>query len=273
MTQDPCTGAFLNTVMSNTMKTKFTGLILLLLFLRGPGFGQTVVVTDDATYTSGQSSSVLDVKSNSRGFLPPRVTSSARLGIVNPARGLIVYQTDAPVGLFYFDGLSWQTFASGSGSQWTTSGSDIYFSSGKVGIGTSNPQYALSVYAASQPVRIQGLSRATGKTLMAIDTVTGIVSTSDILFSGMSTLIKGTYSIDVPSVAANGNVTQTVSVTGALAGDCVVVTPSGPIGASGCVIIGSSYVSDTGVVSILFVNVSASSVDPDAMNFYITLMR
>lgn len=40
---------------------------------------------------------------------------------------------------------SFTTASSGGTSQWTTSGANIYFSGGNVGIGTANPSYLLSV--------------------------------------------------------------------------------------------------------------------------------
>jgi hypothetical protein len=63
---------------------------------------QTVVITDDATYTTGQASSVLDVKSTTKGMLVPRVTQAQRLAISSPADGLLVYQTDQTTKGFYY---------------------------------------------------------------------------------------------------------------------------------------------------------------------------
>ncbi|WP_341225725.1 hypothetical protein [uncultured Arcticibacterium sp.] len=57
------------------------------------------------------SSAILEVNSKTKGFLPPRMTSSQRLGIQNPAKGLIIYQTDnsetRDEGLYIFDGNQW----------------------------------------------------------------------------------------------------------------------------------------------------------------------
>ena len=53
-------------------------------------------------------SAQLEVSSTSKGFLVPRMTSSQRTGISNPANGLLVYQTDAPIGFYYFTQGNWK---------------------------------------------------------------------------------------------------------------------------------------------------------------------
>ena len=45
---------------------------------------------------------------NAKGFLPPRVTATQRAGVVSPATGLIVYQTDDSTGFYYYDGTAWK---------------------------------------------------------------------------------------------------------------------------------------------------------------------
>ncbi|MDO7877158.1 hypothetical protein Q5H93_20600 [Hymenobacter sp. ASUV-10] len=52
-------------------------------------------VTIGAT-TAPDASAALDIVSSSKGLLLPRLTAAARLGIANPAAGLLVYQTNAP---------------------------------------------------------------------------------------------------------------------------------------------------------------------------------
>lgn len=56
-------------------------------------------------------SAQLDVSSTSKGFLPPRMTAAQRTAIAAPANGLLVYQTDYPSGLYYFNSGSWSNIA------------------------------------------------------------------------------------------------------------------------------------------------------------------
>ncbi len=80
---------------------------------------QTVVVTDDSTYITGQSSAVLELKSTTKGFLPPRVTAAQKSAIVSPATGLLVYQTDATAGYYLWTGTRWDPLVSGLGGNGT----------------------------------------------------------------------------------------------------------------------------------------------------------
>lgn len=58
-------------------------------------------------------SAKLDVFSTTQGFLPPRMTTAEREGILNPAIGLIVYDTDEDVPVFFANNGGtprWETF-------------------------------------------------------------------------------------------------------------------------------------------------------------------
>jgi hypothetical protein len=57
--------------------------------------------------TTPHASAKLDITSTDKGFLPPRMTSSQRTSIQNPATGLMVYQTDGTAGLYYHNGTAW----------------------------------------------------------------------------------------------------------------------------------------------------------------------
>lgn len=67
------------------------------------------------------SSAMLDVSSTNKGFLAPRMLSSERVAISDPAMGLLVYQTDGTAGFYYFTGSAWTLVGTGSGSGSVTS--------------------------------------------------------------------------------------------------------------------------------------------------------
>ncbi|MBK6966747.1 MAG: hypothetical protein IPH20_23325 [Bacteroidales bacterium] len=76
------------------------------------------------------------------------MTLAQRHAIVNPATGLTVFQTDVAPGLYYNSGTpavpSWRLVGSNAG-QWLNNGTNIYYNSGNVGIGTSTPAAAFHV--------------------------------------------------------------------------------------------------------------------------------
>jgi hypothetical protein len=81
-----------------------------MLFL--DSFAQVGINTDNS---APNASAILDVKSTTLGFLPPRMTSSQRDAIASPAEGLTVYCTDCtPKGIYYFNGTGWVSVSSSS---------------------------------------------------------------------------------------------------------------------------------------------------------------
>jgi hypothetical protein len=73
----------------------------------------TISTTGLLVYAGGAaaavSSSILELQSTTKGFLPPRMTSAQRTAIGTPATGLIVYQTDGVEGLYVYSGGSWKS--------------------------------------------------------------------------------------------------------------------------------------------------------------------
>ena len=92
------------------------------------------------------STAILEVKSNTKGVLLPRTSTISRLAILNPAKGLVLYDSTA-AGFYFYNGAQWTPLGSGSsGSPWLISNSDIYSgNTGNIGIGTFIPPEKLTV--------------------------------------------------------------------------------------------------------------------------------
>jgi len=89
-----------NPIATASIKNFVAALCLLLL-------SSTLIAQVGVGTLTPDPSAQLDLVSGSKGFLVPRMTAAARGSISLPATGLLVYQTDAPAGFYYFDGTTW----------------------------------------------------------------------------------------------------------------------------------------------------------------------
>ena len=101
-------------------------------------------------------SALLDVSSTARGFLPPRMTTTDVGNIAAPADGLMVYDTDTDTLKLRANGAWVSLGTGGSSTQWTTTGSDIYYNTGNVGIGTTSPTEKLHVNGTIKATALSG---------------------------------------------------------------------------------------------------------------------
>ena len=88
------------------MKFKVHILLSLLLVLGSVNtFAQVGIGTDKPA-----PSAALEVSSlgNNKGVLIPRITATQKDAIVSPAEGLLVYQTTAPIGFYYYSNTVWK---------------------------------------------------------------------------------------------------------------------------------------------------------------------
>lgn len=63
--------------------------------------------------TTPNNSAKLDIVSTTQGVLFPRMSTTQRMAIIDPATGLFVFQTDGTIGLYYFDGANWRNLTTG----------------------------------------------------------------------------------------------------------------------------------------------------------------
>jgi hypothetical protein len=104
--------------MKNYLNILKHGLIVIILFSCTIVKAQTGIGT-----TTPDASAKLEVNATNKGFLPPRVTLTSgtdNTTIANPATGLLVYNTGNNAGLvagyYYWNGTSWATISTASGS-------------------------------------------------------------------------------------------------------------------------------------------------------------
>ena len=76
-------------------------LIALMLFT-ALGYAQVVINTNNP-----DASSALEIESTTGGILIPRLTETQRDDITAPATGLMIYQTNATSGFYFYDGNIW----------------------------------------------------------------------------------------------------------------------------------------------------------------------
>jgi len=90
---------------------------MIILAISLPGFSQVGIGT-----LTPHRSSMLDVVSDTSGFLPPRMTDTQMLAIGQAVSGLMVYNTTFN-RYYYYDGVSWLP-VSPSGNGWSLTGND-----------------------------------------------------------------------------------------------------------------------------------------------------
>ncbi|HYK45340.1 MAG TPA: tail fiber domain-containing protein [Parafilimonas sp.] len=87
--------------------------------------------------TTPDASSLLEVKSTTKGILVPRVTKNQRDAIATPATGLLIYQTNSTPGFYYYSGTAWTAISAKPGWSLTGNAGTI---SGTNFLGTTDAQ-------------------------------------------------------------------------------------------------------------------------------------
>lgn len=175
-------------------------------------------------------SAQLDITSNSKGLLIPRMTGTDRDNISSPADGLLVYQTDFPSGLYLFTNSAWTIVGFGginpglqfgntpfwNGTAWEPNSNNIYNDGNRIGIGTTNPFVKLDIVGT---VRIADGSEGPNRVLtsdgagvaswrpMSVGT-SGYVLIGDVA-SGISTAVGGNI---IFATKSNAGSSSTITV-------------------------------------------------------------
>lgn len=123
------------------MKRIVSGAAVVVVMTATSVFAASIGINTDSSQPDA--SAMLDVKSSTSGFLPPRMTAVQRAAIVTPATGLIVYQTDGTMGLYSYNGSAWVQV--GAGSVTSVSGTAPV----SVATGTTTPAISMAKATAS----------------------------------------------------------------------------------------------------------------------------
>lgn len=100
------------------------------------------------TLLSADPSATLEIKSDSKGILIPRMLAASRTAIQNPAEGLMVYQTDEGIGFWYFSQSQWKYLNQQSG---VSSGDMQYWNGQKWVIVTAGQEGENLVFCDGKP--------------------------------------------------------------------------------------------------------------------------
>lgn len=118
-------------------------LIAILLFLTTTAFTQGVAIGNAAA--TPDASAVLDLQSNSKGVLIPRMNSTQRTGIATPTTGLLVFDTNTE-SFWFRSAAGWVELTDTLNSVWKRNGtSAVIPGTGRVGLGTRTPGYDIHI--------------------------------------------------------------------------------------------------------------------------------
>ncbi len=201
------------------MKQKF----ILLSALAGLAFSAARAQVGIGTPTPN-ATAALDIQSTTRGLLIPRMTAAQRVAISSPAQGLMVYQTDAPIGLWSYVNSSWlrmtttadagaSTLASGFAAN--TSGSVIAVLLGGTDVALPNAQNlgtGITVNGANSIFTVANAGRY--RISYNINLTAGLLLSTRILVNGTEvTAMTNSPVLSLSNFRAEGIVTLTAGST------------------------------------------------------------
>lgn len=140
--------------------------LFVLLILSVPVLVSAQSVAINTDNSQPDATAILDIKSNNKGLLIPRMTTGERTGIVSPAIGLTVFDSDTYSFWTYRGDImgGWVETLHSLDKHWNRTGFNIYTTngSGNVGIGTSTPTEKLTINATDPAISFLNAGTAKG---------------------------------------------------------------------------------------------------------------
>lgn len=175
-------------------------LVYLLVWIALPLVAQTGIGT-----STPHASAKLEVASTSKELLIPRMTAAQKNAIVSPSTGLLIFQTDAPPGFYYYNGTGWLNISNlGTNSRYIPYSSNVAFhSSGQSLAGAAGGIY-IDITNSDLVIDVpSGFS--SNRVVIKWDTWGDVASTNTAHGSHRYKMIQsGTSSYTYSSVAMNG---------------------------------------------------------------------
>lgn len=158
------------------------------------------------------SSAILELKSNNKGLLIPRVDTADVNAPGIPATGLLIFQLSNNT-FYYFDGAFWKPLASGVGATGPTGAQGIQGITGPTGAGgPTGAQGAIGIQGVTGATGVAGINGTTGptgpsQTAWWIAGNTGINPTADFIgTSDANDVIIKTNNLERARITSSGNV-------------------------------------------------------------------
>lgn len=210
----------------------FIALLTLFLLSELSGFAQVGINTDN---TQPDASAMLDVKSTSKGFLPPRVALTAinsPLPVTAPANGLLVYNTttagsppnNVMEGFYYWNGTKWISIAEPQG---TNMGDMLYWNGTQwMGVPVGLPGQFLQLAQSNIPTwsgaSYPSLTTTTPSSIASTTVTSGGNVTSD---GGATVSSRGVCWSSSPNPTISNSFTTNGSGTGVFVSNLTGLTP------------------------------------------------
>lgn len=155
--------------------------------------------------TTPHTSSALDIASDSKGVLVPRLTLLQRNAIAGPANGLLIYQTDDTPGFYFYTGSQWQRLAN------TGDAAGTY-------VDLTTAQTISGSKAFSSDLVVQGLTVGRGNGAVANNTAFGSGSLS-VNTTGTNNTASGFQTLDRNTTGSQNTATGGLSLATNTAGN------------------------------------------------------